>query len=200
MPALRWWHVMLGTYASWLPGDRRGFRNRDHRIHSSGDYRNPPPEHEHEGLREYNERRAGDAVDIPLPARQRLAELIARLLREAGYRVLVVSVSQRHVHFLAELPADLPEFNRVLAWLKVTSSRLIKDVLPGRVWSRGDNHVRVRTEDQKADTFAYLLERQGAEPRIPAPLRQPWIPALPHRWCFNFVDNSICGCIRRVRR
>ena len=38
-----WWHVTLSTYGSWLPGDQRGFRSRKHKIHSSGDYKNPPP-------------------------------------------------------------------------------------------------------------------------------------------------------------
>jgi hypothetical protein len=50
-----WWHVQIGTYCAWLPGDKRGFRNRDHRIDSTGDYRDPPPPDEHAGLREYNE-------------------------------------------------------------------------------------------------------------------------------------------------
>jgi hypothetical protein len=106
---------MLGTYASWLPGDERGLRNRAHRIHSSGDYKHPPPEHEHKGLREYNEGRAGETVEIPWQSRLRLAQIIAQLLRDAGYRVLVVSVSQCHVHFLAELPVGLIEFKRILA-------------------------------------------------------------------------------------
>src|SRR3954464_992632 len=111
-PGRRWWHVMIGTYASWLPGDERGFRNRGHRIHSSGDYRNPPPMEEHEGLREYNEQQAPDAVEIPVAVRKRLAQAIARLLTKAGYAVAVVSVSKYHVHILAELPLDLPEFKR----------------------------------------------------------------------------------------
>src|SRR3954467_14884960 len=111
-PGRRWWHVMIGTYASWLPGDKRGFRNRGHRIHSSGDYKNPPPIDEHEGLREHNQQFAKDAVEIPLEHGKRLARVIARLLLDAGYRVSVVSVSGYHVHALAELPLDLAEFRK----------------------------------------------------------------------------------------
>lgn len=40
----RWHHIILTTYGSWLPGDLRGFRTRDHREHVEGDYR-PPPTH-----------------------------------------------------------------------------------------------------------------------------------------------------------
>jgi hypothetical protein len=46
----RWRHVIVNTRCSWLHGDLRGFRNRKHRIHSSGDYRNPPPPEEHRVL------------------------------------------------------------------------------------------------------------------------------------------------------
>src|SRR5262249_17500638 len=44
-----WRHVIISTLNSWLPGDPRGFRAVNHKIHSSGDYKNPPPG-EHAGL------------------------------------------------------------------------------------------------------------------------------------------------------
>jgi hypothetical protein len=61
---MRWRMITISTKRSWLPGDQRGFRNRQHRIHSSGDYKNPPPRWEHEGLRRYNEKRC-DIVELP---------------------------------------------------------------------------------------------------------------------------------------
>ena len=152
---------MIGTYASWLPGDLRGFRNRGHRIHSGGDYKNPPPASEHEGLREYNLERAGEKVVILPGQRQRLAKTIARLLTEAGYRVLVVSVSGCHVHILAELPVDLAEFKKLIGWLKTYSSKAMKDVLPGRVWSRGDRHVLVTDDEMLDEEYDYIRNRQG---------------------------------------
>jgi hypothetical protein len=59
---LRWRHIVCNTKCSWLPGDDRGFRSREHRIHSSGDYKNPPPKNEHEGLRRYQEEKSGETV------------------------------------------------------------------------------------------------------------------------------------------
>jgi hypothetical protein len=164
-PRRRWWHVMIGTHASWLPGDERGFRNRGHRIHSSGDYKNPPPIDEHEGLREYNEQLAPDAVEIPLEYRKRLAQIIARLFVGAGYRVAVVSVSRYHVHILAELPLELTEFRKVIGGIKTKASREVKDVLPGRVWSRGDKHILVRDQKHYECEFDYVRNRQGPEAR-----------------------------------
>src|SRR5205814_7189946 len=64
-PGMMWRHVVISTRRSWLHGDRRGFRSRGHRIHSSGDYRDPPPQGEHEGLLGYHETRAkGPAIKL----------------------------------------------------------------------------------------------------------------------------------------
>ena len=46
-----WFHIMLGSRCSWLHGDARGFRDRKHRLHSTGDYKNPPPSKEHADVR-----------------------------------------------------------------------------------------------------------------------------------------------------
>ncbi len=38
-----WYHVNGNTYGTWLPGDSRGWRERGHKKHVAGDYKNPPP-------------------------------------------------------------------------------------------------------------------------------------------------------------
>ena len=38
-----WYHVNGNTYGTWLPGDPRGWRERGHKKHVAGDYKNPPP-------------------------------------------------------------------------------------------------------------------------------------------------------------
>src|SRR5436189_277231 len=105
-PGLRWWHVIINTRSSWLHGDPRGFRSRNHRIHSSGDYKTPPPPGEHAGLLRYHQKRAAARITIPSAMRQRIGEEIIAFLTDRGYRVLVVSVSGEHVHILVELPAE----------------------------------------------------------------------------------------------
>ncbi len=42
-PRNDWCHCNSNTYGKWLPGDPRGFRERHHRRHVEGDYKNPPP-------------------------------------------------------------------------------------------------------------------------------------------------------------
>jgi hypothetical protein len=47
LPGMAWRHLVIFTHNSWLPGDPRGFRSQNHKILSSGDYKNPPPPGEH---------------------------------------------------------------------------------------------------------------------------------------------------------
>src|SRR5258708_24422024 len=95
-PGMRWRHVIISTYNSWLPGDPRGFRSVDHKIHSSGDYKNPPPKGEHAGLHQHSKSISGDTVVIPEDLRKTIGFAIQRELVEHGHRVLVISIVATH--------------------------------------------------------------------------------------------------------
>src|SRR5262249_23634298 len=103
-PGMLWRHVIVSTLNSWLPGDPRGFRNKKHRIHSSGDYKNPPPPTEHAGLRRYAKLISEEPVIIPAEFRPTVGKVIVTKLLDMDYPVLVISVAGMHAHFLAELP------------------------------------------------------------------------------------------------
>src|SRR5262245_34899553 len=45
-----WYHAMGNTYATWPPGDPRGWRSWRHREHCEGDYKHPPPPGKHDDL------------------------------------------------------------------------------------------------------------------------------------------------------
>ena len=68
---LAWRHVVIGTLRSWNFGDERGFRSRGHRIHSSGDYKNPPPRGEHAKLNEWHVERHVAPTRCPVEFGQR---------------------------------------------------------------------------------------------------------------------------------
>ena len=72
----RWFHVILGTYGSWLPGDPRGFRTRHHRDHVDGDYKSPPPPGIYEHFHETN------TATLPSDEADPFAEKVEALLAE----------------------------------------------------------------------------------------------------------------------
>ena len=93
MPPGVWYHVIWNTLGSWLPGDPRGFRNRDHRIHSTGDYRNPPPRSEHANLLEYNRARSREKVTVPTAVRPAIVKSVLDSLRRADASAAALSVA-----------------------------------------------------------------------------------------------------------
>jgi REP element-mobilizing transposase RayT len=163
MPRVRmvWRHVMVNTHCTWLPGAKKGFRNRGHRIHSSGDYKHPPPPEEHQGLREYNERRAGTPTEIPPELRDAIGRAFVKRLRDEGYTVLAVAVSAEHVHALVLLPDHRATIRRVIGRCKQYGTRAARSVIRGELWADGGEFKRVRDRAHQLNVYEYILTKQG---------------------------------------
>jgi len=155
-PGRRWIHVVFSTHCAWLPGDERGWRSRHHKRHSSGDYKDPPPEEEHEGLRDWARRRSGRPVVLPAHVRPIIGRRIVERLAEADCACLVVSVSGLHVHALAELPLDPAEQRALIGRCKACASTAVRKDLPGKVWAGGGKFKPIADEPHHRATFGYI--------------------------------------------
>ncbi|MDB5329326.1 MAG: hypothetical protein JWP03_477 [Phycisphaerales bacterium] len=177
-----WRHVIINTLSTWLHGDERGFRSRKHRIHSSGDYKKPPPAGEHEGLHEFHKERARDEVHIDHEDRATIGRAFAKYLMEHGYRVLAVAVTKVHAHALIEVPHGLNEVKKIVGEAKRASSRAVEATMPGNVWSAGGKYKPVMDRAHCEKTHDYILYEQGAE-----------------AWTWSFRDRSMVGIYMRRR-
>ena len=182
-PEMMWRHVIISTRRSWLHGDQRGFRSRGHRIHSSGDYKHPPPAGEHAGLHAYHRgRQKGTAVKIPRRLRGELGLAILRAVSRQGYRILAISVSGKHLHLLVELPRDRAVVKRVVGRWKTTRTPAVRRRLPGSIWGEGGKYKPVRDRGHQRRAWKYIADEQGSGawswcypnplPVPPAPRRQ----------------------------
>ena len=161
-PGMMWRHVILSTRRSWLHGDPRGFRSRKHRIHSSGDYRNPPRAGEHSGLLDYQRRRAkGARIKIPKSIRAELGKILVNVVVGAGVRLLVIAVGRYHAHLLPELPIDPRATKRVVGKWKCARSAIVRDSLPGSIWGAGGKYKPVKTRSHLRAAFKYIRDDQG---------------------------------------
>ena len=159
---MMWRHVILSTRRSWLHGDGRGFRSRGHRIHSSGDYKDPPPDGEHAGLLGYHRRRArGEVVRIPRELREELGRAILRKIEADGFRVLVLAVSGKHLHALVELPVEPAVTRRIVGTWKTVRTRAGRAELPGSIWGEGGKYKPVVDRDHQVNAFKYIRDDQG---------------------------------------
>lgn len=164
MPAegMQWWHIVISTHKSWLPGDKRGFRSRDHKVHSSGDYKKPPAIEEHAGLRAYHEQRSDGPVLIPDEQREVVGKAILDKLKKLGYRFLALSVSATHSHCLVELPRSLEETRAIIGQCKSKSSHAVRSVLPGQVWAGRGKYLRIKDRQHHRNVYRYILNQKDA--------------------------------------
>jgi REP element-mobilizing transposase RayT len=181
-PGKMWRHVVVNTLCSWLHGDQRGFRSRHHEIHSSGDYKKPPPKGEHEGLNQWMKKRARKEVQIPRELRNVIGEAFRDYLQANGHRVIAMSVNKTHAHGLAELPSGLAVVKAVIGNAKRTSSRAVKKQMPGEIWSYGGTFKPVDNRDYLESSHDYIIYDQGAE-----------------AWTWSFRDKTGAGMFDRQR-
>jgi len=160
-PGMCWRLVTINTRNSWLHGDRRGFRSRGHRVHSSGDYRDPPPAGEHAGLRAYHRARAASPTRIPHDLKPVVGQALIADLVERGYRVLAVSVCSDHAHLVVELPDAPRQIRAVIGEAKRASSRAVKHQMPGSIWSAGCDPRPKTRRWALAGAIRYVRDRQG---------------------------------------
>jgi REP element-mobilizing transposase RayT len=161
-PGRAWFHVMWHTYGTWLPGDPRGFRDRDHRIHSSGDYKNPPPQGEHEGLHRYAKRVSKSEVVLNTPSlRREVAESLVGVIHGMQCRLLALTVCRVHVHLVVELPEVEDAFRQTLTDIKMESSKRVKGKPASRLWARLWKVVPIDDEAHRQDELIYVRDKQG---------------------------------------
>ena len=156
-----WVHAIVTLRGWWLPGDPRGFRSRGHRIHSSGDYRNPPPVGEHAGLSALNRARATKVAEFTVEERRTVAEVFVERLGPAPWRLLAVACGAGHLHALFR--AGDADAALVLGQIKrIASYRIGRGA--GRVWGRGAGIDRIADEGHWRAVERYILahEREGA--------------------------------------
>ncbi len=164
-PPLQWFHVEFHTFGAWLPGDPRGFRDHDHRIHSSGDYRNPPPAHEHQALNlAVQSALHKDAVRLDRSQRVTAGKCLRDSLDKQGLHVRAIAVVANHAHLLVSAAADEAALRKVVGNAKRKSSHRLRAEIPGSLWQRKIGVDPVRDESHLSNVERYIIDhaRQGA--------------------------------------
>jgi REP element-mobilizing transposase RayT len=101
-------------------------------------------------------------VAIPPQLRRTVLEAFVKALIEAGWRVLVASCSDKHLHALAELPASRDRTKQIVGQAKRAASLAVRREMPGSIWSAGGEYKPVKDRRHQVETFQYIRERQEA--------------------------------------
>ena len=159
---LRWRHIVVNTKCSWLHGDPRGFRNRDHRRHSSGDYNDPPPAGEHAGLFRYHRQRSGEPIDLDVEARILVCWAFVQKWRSLGYKLIACAVGKRHLHGVVEAPGDHGQLTKEVGKCKQKASHAARHLLRGTIWAANGNFKPIRNRGHFRNSYKYVRTRQEA--------------------------------------
>ncbi len=154
-----WAHVTFSAYGHWLPGDERGFRDRDHRIHSSGDYKNPPPPEEHTGLRRYAKAITANAIRISVALRPSLANALGEKFDSMGTPARIIAVTETHAHALVRVGQS--DAKPLVGRAKQAASHAVRASLAGQVWAGSCHVVRVHSEAHYRQIVKYIDEHRS---------------------------------------
>ena len=161
-PGMQWRHIVFSTHNSWLPGNPLGYRNKEHRIHSSGDYKNPPPKGEHAGLFQYAKKISGAPVRIAEELREVVGHAILADLEKRDCRVLAIAVASNHVHILAEMPEEREKYRDIVGRCKTAACHAVREQMPGRIWGRNATYKLIRDQTHQRNTYHYILKQKDA--------------------------------------
>ena len=156
----KWFHVTFSTYGTWLPGDPRGFRTKEHKRHSSGDYRSRPPQGEHAGLRTLARKTMrGTPVTLTLTQRKTCARAMIEKLTERGCEVIAIAVGGQHVHL--QLRMEDHDVKRVVGSAKQLASHRVRDEIPGTIWASGCRADPIRSREHQTRVFEYIVRHRS---------------------------------------
>ena len=151
-----WYHVVCNTYGTWLPGDPRGWREKDHKKHVPGDYKNPPPKGFGTELHKYSK---GALKQNPVFLTPKQREIAGRAMVDSfvlhDREVIALSVGRIHFHLLGRFEAPLVRKDVGLAKLNAYH-RLREAGHQGKVWQREAGVTPIADRRHQERVFDYI--------------------------------------------
>lgn len=159
-----WYHCNGNTYGTWLHGDPRGFRERRHRRHVEGDYKNPPPAGAYDRLHAHARKiMAGEPIHLNIRQRRSACHAMVGELHANGIEIIALGVDDHHFHVLARFPDHRPKH-----WIGLAKRRaslmLQGDKSHARLWALGSRAEPVRDRAHQLNVFNYIVRhaKRGA--------------------------------------
>ena len=152
-------HGICHYHRQWIPADERGFRSRGHRIHSSGDYKNPPPENEHEGLRRWvNDHITGEPVRLNDEQCAAVGAAFVEKLHRMHCTVIVLACGPSHLH--VEFEPTEENVMRQLGKAKQFASLKCPNH-SGQLWAELSEVISIKDDNHANEVFGYIDEHRA---------------------------------------
>lgn len=160
-----WYHCNGNTYGTWLRGSDLAFRERHHRIHVEGDYKNPPPKNKYNQLKWRSKGLMTQApVHLTKKAQKIALDAFVASLVQDQIQVVAVAIDSHHFHALVKCPDANPR--KWVGQAKGRSARTLLDrgLVTGRVWTVRFKATPVRDRAHQLNVARYIAahDRRGA--------------------------------------
>ena len=113
-------------------------------------------------LRYQQGRVKGRKVKIAVPLRPEAGHAILCTVLRAGFRVLVIAVSQKHAHVLVELPRSRKVVKQIVGKWKAARTTKLRRAMRGSIWGEGGKYKPVKNREHLRAAYKYIRDDQGA--------------------------------------
>jgi len=154
------YHLTWTCYGQWLPGDVRGYVDRDHRTPGTA-YPDADPQAYNAAAGVMKE----SACWLQVPERRLATEGIREACMRQKWPLVAVNVQPDHVHVLARV--DTVGGRHAIRVMKSFATRRLRRTVPGRRrwWTKGGKVETVLTEWRLAEVARYV--RNQRYPAVP---------------------------------
>ncbi len=157
MPAWNgWYHVNGNSYGTWLPGDPRGWRERKHKKHVGGDYKNPPPLGSGNALLHHATKLLKQPpVHLTTAQRPIVGRALVEMLSMQGIELLVLSLDAIHYHLLGRFQDS--QVRPIVGRAKKHAYFVLRDAgFVGHLWGSSSNVVPITGRKHQLNVFDYV--------------------------------------------
>jgi hypothetical protein len=156
-----WYHVNGNTYGTWLPGDPRGWRVKQHRCHVEGDYKHPPPLGKNQSLYRLNRQRlTAPPVYMTAEQREQAGRALLDMLAHVGVESIALCLTAAHFHLLGRFQ-DKQVRPRVGRAKKHACFVLKACGLDSRLWTAKAKVTPIRDRTHQVNVFHYICRHQA---------------------------------------
>ena len=164
-----WYHCTVGTYGTWLPGDPRGWRERDHHEHVAGDYKDPPPPSKFAAARWQHSKDVMrfDPYLIESSDRAVVGRFLLESLSIQKIPILGLAVCRKDFHALLQF--EKPRGKRILGEAKKHATFRFAPILDAEtkkrrpIWEGDECVIPIKDRAHGLEAFHYILKhvREG---------------------------------------
>jgi len=151
-----WYHVNGNTYGTWLPGDPRGWRERKHKKHIAGDYKNPPLPGSGDALHRYAKMLLKQPpVHLTVAQRVVAGRALVEMLVDQEIEMLVLSLDAIHFHLLGRFCNA--QVRPIVGHAKKHAYFQLRNLgFVGRLWENGTHVVPITDRKHQLHAFRYI--------------------------------------------